>query len=66
MILLDTVYDIRAMSHRTTLYTFRKCIFSKCIILRIHIKADMELFFQQLQRATQANNLQENKYHIYF
>mmetsp|Transcript_119887 Transcript_119887/g.346396 ORF Transcript_119887/g.346396 Transcript_119887/m.346396 type:complete len:492 (-) Transcript_119887:104-1579(-) len=57
-------YGIRATVHGTTLYTPGQLVFSKDMVLRTHIEADIELLRQRRRQAATINNARENKRRI--
>jgi transposase InsO family protein len=63
-LLSAAAYAIRATIHGTTHYTPGQLVFSKDMILRTHIQADMELVRLRRQRAAERNNERENKRRI--
>jgi len=63
-LLSAAAYAIRATVHGTTRYTPAQLVFSKDMILRTHIQADMELVRLRRQRAAETNNKRENKRRI--
>ena len=63
-LLSAAAYAIRATIHGTTRYTPGQLVFSKDMILRTHIQADMELVRLRRQRAAERNNVRENKRRI--
>jgi transposase InsO family protein len=63
-ILSAAAYGIRATVHGTTQYTPAQLVFSKDMILRTTMEANMELVRQRRLTAIQRNNTRENKRRI--
>ena len=57
-------FAMRATVHGVTKYSPAQMVFSKDMILRTHIEANMELVRQRRQAAIQINNTRENKRRI--
>jgi uncharacterized protein YehS (DUF1456 family) len=62
--LAAAAYGNRATVHRTTMCTPGQLVFNKDMILRTHMKANIELIRQRRQAAATKNNEQENKLRI--
>ena len=64
MLLSAAAYGIRASVHGTTKYSPGQIVFSKDMILRTHIKANLEYIWQRRRKASEQNNLRENRRRI--
>ena len=63
-ILSAAAYGVRATVHGTTRYSPGQLIFSKDMILRTHIQANLEYLRQRRHKAATQNNLRENRRRI--
>ncbi len=62
--LTAAAYGIRSTVHGTTRYTPGQMIFSRDMILRTHMEADMELIRLRRRKAVEVNNARENRRRI--